>query len=494
MERKNSVTLEPPIHQEIAFGGPREKPARDPEDPEWIAAQKSYLKKLDWIILPMISLLYFFEYLDRGNIANAKLYGYAEGHLTATQGAGNGYEPLSDSEWQLCVMMFYVGLVLFQVPSCIGYRIFPPSKWVAFGVCGWCAVSVLQCAVYNLSGVLACRFFLGMFEGLFGTGVLYYLSIWYHRTEMGVRVFWFLGPTAFAGAFGGLIAYGIGHIRSHIPDWKYLFLIEGIPGFCLGLLCLWWLPDRPEKNSRFSGIHQEIAVARYRNEMFDKSQRIEMKHFIWTITDWRLYLQVAVYLPTAGMLSSISGFLPTVIRNLGYHEPTQANLMTVPPYVCAFVLMYITSWTSDRVRERGLHCTALATVAAVAYALLAFLPESALAGKYACICIAVACVYSTYPPSHAWATNNFGNETKRAIGAGIYTALGNLGFIAGTWFYPSKDAPQFRKGHLICMCLAIATAVFALTNSLLLRAVNNHRDKKHGKPDPSAVGCNGAGR
>jgi hypothetical protein len=73
------------------------------------------------------------------------------------------------------------------------------SQWVAFGVCGWCAISVLQCTVYNLSGALACRFFLGMFEGLFGTGVLYYLSIWYHRTEMGVRVFWFLGPTAFAG-------------------------------------------------------------------------------------------------------------------------------------------------------------------------------------------------------------------------------------------------------------------------------------------------------
>jgi MFS family permease len=179
--------------------------------------------------------------------------------------------------------------------------------------------------------------------------------------------------------------------------------------------------------------------------------------------------------------------LTTFHKDLGYHEPTRANLMTVPPYVCAFVLMYITSWTSDRVRERGLHCTALATVAAVAYALLAFLPESALAGKYACVCIAVACVYSTYPPSHAWATNNFGNETKRAIGAGIYTALGNLGSIAGTWFYPSKDAPQFRKGHLICMCLAIATAVFALTNSLLLRAVNNHRDKKYGRPDPSAV-------
>lgn len=72
-------------------------------------------------------------------------------------------------------------------------------KWIAFGVCGWCATSLLQNVIYNLAGELVCRIFLGAFEGLFGTGIVYYLSLWYHRTEMGVRVFWFLGPTAIAG-------------------------------------------------------------------------------------------------------------------------------------------------------------------------------------------------------------------------------------------------------------------------------------------------------
>lgn len=39
------------------------------DDPEWIQSQKAYLRKLDFIILPTISAFYFFEYLDRGNIA-----------------------------------------------------------------------------------------------------------------------------------------------------------------------------------------------------------------------------------------------------------------------------------------------------------------------------------------------------------------------------------------------------------------------------------------
>ena len=101
-------------------------------------------------------------------------------------------------------------------------------------------------------------------------------------------------------------------------------------------------------------------------------------------------------------------------------------------------------------------------------------------------CVAVACVYATYPPTHAWAANNFGNETKRAIGMGLYTAIGNLGSIAGSWVYPSNEAPQFKEGHFICMALAIATAVLSLSNSLVLGAINRRRDKKYGKPFPGA--------
>jgi len=128
-----------------------QKAAHRFDDSGYILAQKRYLRKLDLIILPMISTLYFFEYLDRGNIAvrfnlcpppsnlqagtltalilqNAKLYGYNNGHHTTASGMGPGEESLTATQWQLIIMIFYVGLVLFQVPGCIGYRVSPPSK------------------------------------------------------------------------------------------------------------------------------------------------------------------------------------------------------------------------------------------------------------------------------------------------------------------------------------------------------------------------------
>lgn len=114
-------------------------------------------------------------------------------------GVGPGTKSLTAEQWQLVIMIFYVGLVLFQVPGTVGYRIFPPSKWIAFGVCLWGIASVLQVTAFNLAGLVVCRVFIGVGEGLFGTGILYYLSLWYLRGEMGLRVFWFLGPTALAG-------------------------------------------------------------------------------------------------------------------------------------------------------------------------------------------------------------------------------------------------------------------------------------------------------
>ncbi|EXJ70397.1 uncharacterized protein A1O5_06465 [Cladophialophora psammophila CBS 110553] len=430
-------------------------------------AERKYMKKLNLIVLPTISALYFFEYLDRGNIANAKLLGIDKGHDTLDNGVGPGTQELSSTQWQTVIMIFYVGLILFQVPGCIGYRIFPPSKWIAFGVCGWCAVCVLQTVALNWATLLVCRVFLGVFEGLFGTGIVYYLSIWYHRDEL---------------AFGGLIAFGIGHIQSNVQQWKLLFLIEGIPGFCLGLFCLYWLPDRPTKNSRFTGMMQKVALARYWRETTDQNPGISKKHFVLALTDWRLYVQAAIYVPTAALLSSISGFLPSIVRSLGYKATTSANLMTVPPYACAFALMYVTSWLSDRYRSRGIPIFILSCTAAVMYACLANLDNDHLSAKYGCMCIAVACVYATYPPSHAWAANNFGNETKRAVGMGAYTAMGNLGSIAGSFFYPSTDAPQYRKGHYLCFAMSIATAAITLANTMTLHRINRQRDQQYGTP------------
>jgi cyanate permease len=66
---------------------------------------------------------------------------------------------------------------------------------------------------------------------------------------------------------------------------------------------------------------------------------------------------------------SFSLFLPTIIKNLGY-TANNAQLMSVPPYVCACVFTISASWFADRVRQRGVFLLGFQLVAIVGLALL----------------------------------------------------------------------------------------------------------------------------
>ena len=77
-----------------------------------------------------------------------------------------------------------------------------------------------------------------------------------------MRMAYWFGFAAVAGAFGGLIAFGVQHIHAHIANWRILFLIEGTPTIVLGILTMFVLPNRPEETSIFNEEERELAIAR----------------------------------------------------------------------------------------------------------------------------------------------------------------------------------------------------------------------------------------
>ncbi|KAG6881457.1 hypothetical protein C0993_001401 [Termitomyces sp. T159_Od127] len=73
--------------------------------------------------------------------------------------------------------------------------------------------------------------------------------------------YWF-GFAAVAGAFGGLLAFGVGNIHANIGNWRILFIIEGVPAVMLGVLTLFLLPNRPESTTYLTERERQIAVER----------------------------------------------------------------------------------------------------------------------------------------------------------------------------------------------------------------------------------------
>lgn len=80
-------------------------------------------------------------------------------------------------------------------------------------------------AVHNLGELIVCRCLLGVFEASFGAGAPYFLSLFYQRHELGLRVSVLLGMSPIANCFASALAYGITQIRNGLEPWQYLFLI-----------------------------------------------------------------------------------------------------------------------------------------------------------------------------------------------------------------------------------------------------------------------------
>lgn len=104
-----------------------------------------------------------------------------------------------------------------------GAKVVLPISMLFFG-----SMAMLSAATVNFGGILTTRWFLGMAESGFFAGVIYYLTTFYKRTELASRLCIFYAMAQIAGAFGGLIAYGVFQIRGSLHKWQYLFLVEGM--------------------------------------------------------------------------------------------------------------------------------------------------------------------------------------------------------------------------------------------------------------------------
>ncbi len=110
---------------------------------------------------------------------------------------------LTPREYSLALSVFFIGYVLFEVPSNILMKKARPSRWIARIVVSWGLISASMAAVSNAQGLLVCRALLGIFEAGFFPGVVYYFSFWYRKEEQAFRVAIFLCAGVLAGIVGG---------------------------------------------------------------------------------------------------------------------------------------------------------------------------------------------------------------------------------------------------------------------------------------------------
>jgi hypothetical protein len=155
---------------------------------------------------------------------------------------------------------------------------------------------------------------------MFGQAMAFHLSLWYSKADLARRVGIFISAGSVAGAFGGLIAFGVQHIKSSaIKQWRILFLIEGCPSVVLAIAVALFMPTRPEKSKLLTGAQRELCLARLNAENnVDNRRGIDWAGVRRSLTDWKTYVVSVGYSCLNLGLGSVGGFLPTIIKGLGY--------------------------------------------------------------------------------------------------------------------------------------------------------------------------------
>ncbi|CAF1122939.1 unnamed protein product [Adineta ricciae] len=430
--------------------------------------ERKLKRKLDILILPLTTFLYLCAHLDRGNMGNVKL-----------QGLKSDIMDDSDTKYSIALTCFYIAYITFNVPGNIMAKILQPSIAIGIAALIWGVASSLQAAVFNFAGIVVCRIFIGIGEACFGPVVPLYYSIWYKRDEIALRNALFIGCGALAGAFGGLIAYGVSFAKGSSigASWRILFLVEGLPTIALSVLIFFFLPSRPETSKYLTEEEREIAVARLAADQHNQSHK---KKFQWSgfrraVTDYRSYTYGVIYLGVNLTLSSISGFLPTIIVSLG-HTDAEAQLYSVPPYACAAVYMIIICRLSDRLRCHGLFVAGTMLLSCVGWIILLTVTTNQHA-RYFATFIVVMGAFTAVPLMLSWISKNTPNESQRAVQLGILNAIGQCFSILAAFIFPTSDRPYWKLGFGLNLAFNGLSAILAAILYCLLRYENARRDR-----------------
>ncbi|KAH0159583.1 MFS general substrate transporter, partial [Aureobasidium melanogenum] len=416
--------------------------------------EKSLLRKLDWRLLPGVSLLYLVSFLDRSNVANARL----DGLTTDLHMTGN--------EYLTGLTLFFIGYISLEVVWNLILKKIGPRIWLPAVTIVWGIVTTLQGILVNKVGFFVIRTFLGVAEGALFPGVVFYLSMWYKREERTYRVALFFSAASLAGAFGGILAYGIGFMKgiAGLNGWAWIFIIEGIATVLIGVAAYWFIVDWPSKSTFLPPDEKAFVTARLKADSdASNSEEFEWSEVWKAFKDPKVWLYCAHFHTLSLPLYTLSLFLPSIIKSLGY-TASSAQLLTIPPYALATILTVIYAITAEKFCRRNVFIMTSSLTGMIGYIILLANkhPTRHPAASYVGTFFAAAGIYPSTALALSLPAINVSGQTKRATATAMQITIGNLGAILGTQLYRTETAPRYVLGHSFALgylCLNVCVAV-----------------------------------
>ena len=325
------------------------KPSPMPADTLTPEIESRVVKKVARRIIPFLGLAYFVNYLDRTNIGLAK--------LTMSDELG-----LTETMFGLASGLFFIGYLLFEVPSNLALHKFGARRWIARIMLTWGIIAAAMAFVPTAEWLYGLRVLLGIAEAGFFPGVLLYMTMWFPRAYRVRLMGLFLLALPISSALGAplssaIIQYWDGLFG--LSGWRVMFLVEGIPAVLLAFVTWFYLTDRPSQATWLDDDEKAWLTAELESEDSAKGGHISgsVKRALRDIRVWMLGL---VYFGITYGLYSLSFFLPSIVAGFKQTFDTDFSLVTTGlivaiPFAIGALAMVMWSRHSDRTGERIWH-------------------------------------------------------------------------------------------------------------------------------------------
>ncbi|KAF2176145.1 MFS general substrate transporter [Zopfia rhizophila CBS 207.26] len=389
--------------------------------------QQAHIRgKIDRHMLLLVCVLYVLSYIDRGNIGNAK-----------TAGAQDDLG-LSDSQWAWVLNSFYICYTLFEWTTLL-WKLLPAHIYISVLCVLWGVVATCTGTVTKMAGLCACRAALGILEAAFGAGAPYYLSLFYQRRELGLRVSILVRMSPLANCFAASLAYWISQIKASVEPWRLILLIEGAPTIIVAPFVYFFLADSPRAARFLNQEEKETVVARLATKDTTAKARLNWKQVTVGLGDYQPYVHALIRFCCNYSFAGLANFLPTIVQALGYSS-INAQGLTAPPYAAGFCLCIAAAFFSDKFGHQRYIIAYYSAMEGIGYLLLATIKDS----------------------------------TKNSI-----QYLGIYSFLSST-LYPKTDAPYYVKGCATGCALTFLVTLLSLGLHFKLQYENRKRDREFG--------------
>ncbi|KQW70081.1 MFS transporter [Methylibium sp. Root1272] len=308
--------------------------------------------KVAWRLLPFLFLCYVCAYLDRINVAFAKL------QMQNDLG-------MSDAVYGLGAGIFFLGYLMFEVPSNLILLKVGARRWIARIMVTWGLISAAMMFVTGPTSFYILRFFLGVAEAGFIPAILLYLTYWFPNKRRSKVTALFLTGIPMSGVIGGPLS---GWIMTHfagmhgMAGWQWLFLLEGLPTVAVGVIAFYFLDDKVS-DAKWLTVEEKTIIQR---DLAAEQQGNHLHSIKDGLTNPRVLLLSGIYFFFTMGLYGVSFWLPTIVKASGVTDTLNIGLLSSIPYAAAAIAMILVSRSSDATGERRWHLSLAGVIGALA--------------------------------------------------------------------------------------------------------------------------------